>query len=94
MTCHNPRCLGNYDFDHIAFFAIKRFVEGCNTMELLGAAKSELEKEEIALVCCLHLDDDAIGDLNLCCESPETCKAITCRKKLKTLIRERLAENS
>jgi hypothetical protein len=42
--------MGNYDFDHIAFFAKKRFVEGCNTIELLGAAKTEREKEEIALV--------------------------------------------
>jgi hypothetical protein len=84
--------LGNYDFDHIAFIAIKRFVDGCNTMELLGAAKTEREKEEIVLVSLLHLDDDAIGDFNLCCNSPEQCKAIICRNKLKNLIKEKLAK--
>ena len=51
MVCHNLGCLGNYDFDHIAFFARKRFVEGCNTVTLLEQAESECEKEEIALVC-------------------------------------------
>ncbi len=90
MHCQNPRCMGNYDFDHIAFFAIKRFVEGCNTIELLGAAKSEREKEEIALVCLLHLEDDAIRDLKLCCIYAEQCKAIDCRDRLKKLIKKKL----
>ena len=93
MPCHNPRCMGNYDFDHIAFFAIKRFVEGCNTIELLDAAKSEREKEEIALVCLLHLEDDEIRDLQLCCNYAEKCKAINCRNKLKKMIKEELRNN-
>lgn len=91
MTCHNPRCLGNYNFDNIAFFAIKRFVEGCNTMELLDTAKSEREKEEIVLVSLLHLDDDALGDFNLCCKSPGRCQTINCRNKLKRMISDKLA---
>ena len=94
MPCHNPRCMGNYDFDHIAFFAIKRFVEGFNTIELLGAAKTEREKEEIALVCLLHIEDDAIRDLQLCCKYGGQCKAINCRNKLKKMIEEKLAETS
>ena len=55
MTCQNPRCLGNYDFDQIAYFAKKRFVEGFNTVALLEQAGSEREKEEIALVCLLDV---------------------------------------
>lgn len=90
MPCHNPRCMGNYDFDHIAFFAKKRFVEGCDTIELLGAAKTEREKEEIALVCLLHLDDDVIQDLQLCCRYAGKCKTINCREKLKKMIEEEL----
>ena len=90
MTCQNPRCMGNYDFDHIAYFAKKRFVEGCNTIELLGAAKTEREKEEIALVCLLHLEDDAIRDLRLCCKYAGKCKAINCRDRLKKMIEDEL----
>lgn len=90
MLCQNHRCMGNYDFDHIAFFAIKRFVEGCNTIELLGAAKTEREKEEIALVCLLHLEDDTIRDLHLSCTYSGQCKAINCRDKLKKLIAKKL----
>jgi len=88
MSCQNPRCMGNYNFDHIVFFAKKRFVEGCNTMELLDAAKTEREKEEIALVCLLHLEDDAILDLKLSCKYAGQCQAIHCRDKLKKMILE------
>lgn len=82
MSCHNPGCLGNYDFNHIAFFAKKRFVEGCSTIELMKAAKSEQEKEEIALVSLLDVDDGQIRDLQLCCKYAKQCKAINCRDKL------------
>ena len=90
MVCHNPGCLGNYDFDHIAFFARKRFVEGCNTVTLLEQAESECEKEEIALVCLLDVEDDKIQDLQLCCRHVGRCKVIDCRDKLKIMIKEEL----
>ncbi len=85
MACHNPRCLGNYDFDHIAFFAIKRFVEGYNTITLLEQAESECEKEVIALVCLLDVEDNKIRDLGLSCGH-----VIDCRDKLKIMIEEEL----
>ena len=90
MSCQNPRCMGKYDFDHIAFFAIKRFVEGWKTVDLLGSARSEQEKEEIALVCLLHLDDNAIDDFHLCCNYSGHCKTISYRNRLKKLIREKI----
>jgi hypothetical protein len=90
MACDNPGCLGNYDFDHIAFFARKRFVEGCSTVTLLEQAKSEREKEEIALVCLLDVEDNKIRDLQLCCRHADHCKVIDCRDKLKKIIEEEL----
>jgi hypothetical protein len=90
MFCHNPRCMGNYDFNHIAFFAKKRFVEGCNTIELMEAAESEREKEEIALVCLLDVEDGQIRDLQLCCRHAGRCKAIDCREELIKIIEEEL----
>lgn len=92
MSCHNPRCMGKYDFDKIAFFAKKRFVEGYNTIELLEAAESEREKEEIALVSLLDVEDDEIQDLQLSCKHAGQCKVIDCRDKLKKLIAKELMD--
>ncbi len=91
MGCHNPRCLGNYDFEHIAFYARKRFVEGCDTVSLLEQASSECEKEEIALVSLLDVADNEIRDLKLSCIHADRCKVMDCREKLKKMIEEDLA---
>jgi hypothetical protein len=91
MVCRNPGCLGNYDFDHIAFYARKRFIEGCDTVALLRQAKSEREKEEIALVCMLDVDDDCIRDMKLSCRYAGQCAVTTCRAKLKKMIEAELA---
>lgn len=94
MACRNPGCLGNYDFEHIAFFAKKRFVEGYNTVTLLEQAESECEKEEIALVCLLDIEDDMIRDLQLSCSHADACKVIDCRDKLKKMIEAELAHRT
>ena len=86
MVCHNPGCLGNYDFDHIAYYARKRFIEGFNTITLMEHADSEREKEEIALVCLLDVEDDEIKELNLSCKYSSTCKVTNCREKLRKMI--------
>ncbi len=90
MACYNPACLGNYDFERIAFFARRRFVEGCNTIALLEQAKSECEKEEIALVSLLDVSDDKIRDLQLSCRYAGQCKVMDCRDKLRNMIKEDL----
>lgn len=82
MPCNNPGCMGNYDFDHIVFFAKKRFIEGYSTIELMKIAKSEQEKEEIVLVCLLDVDNGKIQDLQLSCKHSGQCKTIDCRDKL------------
>ena len=92
MYCQNPRCMGKYDFDHIAFFAIKRFVEGWKTIDLLGTARNEREKEEIALVCLLHLDDDAMDEFHLCCDCNGKCMTLNYRERLKKLISEKTGQ--
>ncbi len=92
MACRNPGCLGNYDFEHISFFARKRFVEGHHTIELLAQAKSEREKEEITLVSLLDVEDDVIRDLQLSCTHAGECKVKNCRELLKQMIEKELAE--
>lgn len=91
-ACRNPGCLGNYDFDDIAYYAMKRFVEGCNTVDLMEAAGSQREREKIALVSLLDLADDKIRDLELCCGHAGQCKVIDCREKLKTMIEGELGK--
>ena len=90
MVCHNPGCLGNYDFDHIAYYARKRFIEGFNTIALMEQANSEREKEEIALVCLLDVEDDKIKELQLSCKHSTTCQVTNCRTKLRKMINEEL----
>lgn len=90
-SCHNPGCLGNYDFQDIARFAKKRFIDGFDTITLLEQAASTREKEEIALVCMLDVDDDVIRDLRLNCIHATECKVTNCRDKLKRMIEVDLA---
>ena len=94
MTCSNPECMGNFNFNHIADFAVKRFVEGLSTIDLMKRARSELEKEEIALVSLLDLDDENIRKLELCCQHAKNCSAINCREKLRLLVEKKLLERA
>jgi hypothetical protein len=83
--------MGNYDFEDIAHYARKRFIEGFDTVTLLGQAKSKREKEEIALVCLLDVEDDLVQDLRLDCRHAGECKATDCRDRLKRIIERDLA---
>ena len=94
MTCHNPGCLGNYDFDHIARYARKRFIEGYNTVELLEQARSEREREEIALVCMLDIEDEQIRDLQLSCKYNGQCKKTNCRDMLRKMIQDEIKKQT
>ncbi|HHJ17200.1 MAG TPA: hypothetical protein ENJ80_10935 [Gammaproteobacteria bacterium] len=90
MVCRNPGCLGHFDFENIANFARKRFVEGCSTVALLQQACSVREKQEIVLVSLLDVEDDQIRDLKLSCSYDGQCKVMDCRDKLKKLIQNEL----
>ena len=94
MACQNPGCMGNYNFDNIVFYAKKRFIEGWKTIDLLKAAKSECEKEEIALVSLLDIEDNEIQDLQLSCKLSKSCKTIDCRAKLKKMIKAELVNKT
>ncbi len=91
MTHRNPDCLGHYDFDRIAYYARKRFVEGCSTIDLLLQAETEQEKEEIALVAMMDLDDKSVDNIKLYCKHSEKCQVTNCRKVIKRLIENGLA---
>jgi len=86
MINRSPGCFGNYDFDRIAYFAKKRFVDGSSTISLLQQARSDTEREEIALVCMLDVEDEVVLDVELDCRYADECKVTNCRDKLRKLI--------
>lgn len=90
-TYINPKCMGSYDFEHIACFARKRFVEGFDTVSLLQQARSQREKEEIALVCMLDVEDEFVRNLKLNCRHAIECEVTDCRDRLRELIERDLA---
>ena len=94
MACQNPGCMGNYNFDNIVFYAKKRFLEGYQTIDLMEAATSENEKEEIALVSLLDIEDNEIQDLQLSCNLSKLCRTIDCRDKLKKIIKDGLVNKT
>jgi len=92
MVDRNPGCFGDYDFDKITYFARKRFIDGVSTIKLMSEAKSETEKEEIALVCMLDVEDEVVLDIQLDCRYADECKVTNCRDKLRRLIEHEIAE--
>jgi len=84
--------MGKYDFEHIAEYARKRFVEGFDTVEMLNQAKTRREKEEIALVCMLDVEEEFVRNLQLYCRYAEACVVTDCRDRLKELIERGLAD--
>jgi len=86
------RCPGNYDYDRIAYFAKRRFVEGFNTAALLEQAVADREKEEISLVCLLDVEGDKVRDLQICCTHSRLCKVVDCRDRLKGIIEGELGQ--
>ncbi len=90
MVSHIPECMGDYDFDKIVFFAKKRFIEGCSTIELMQAAKTQREREEIALVSLLHVANDKIQEIELSCKHASQCQVMDCREQLKNKITEEI----
>ena len=92
MAYYRQGCLGNYDFEHIASHAKRRFVDGQDTVTLLQQAASEREREEIALVCMMDIEDQQILDLELRCRHAERCHVTDCRERLQSMIEGMLAD--
>ena len=93
MANRSPGCFGHYDFAQIAKFAKKRFIEGYDTVSLLQQAKNDTEREEVALVCLLDVEDKYVLDINLKCRHAKNCNVTNCRDKLRKLIENELSHS-
>lgn len=93
VSYKQPGCLGRYNFEHIVRFAEMRYVEGYNTIDLMQQARSDTEREEVALVCMLDIKDDLVRNIQLNCRYARKCKVTNCRSILKRLIEAELKLN-
>lgn len=90
MAYGTPDCMGYYNFEHIVQFAKMRFIDGHSTIHLLLQARSDIEREEVALVCMLDIDDDIVTNIELSCRYSRQCQVKNCRDRLRNLIEARL----
>ena len=88
MPCQNPDCIRQYDFDHIAFYARKRYVEGVSTIVLMCNAKTESEKVLIVLASLPDLDDDNIRQLKPYCSAECQRLMFDLRDRLKLMMKQ------
>jgi len=86
----NAYCLGNYDFDKIALYARKRFIEGSNLLDLFMNTQSHRERQEIALVSRLSTENAIVEELELACPYTEQCKVTNCHVRIKEIIENSL----
>lgn len=86
MACTNSHCVCNSDFERIAFYARRRFLEGIDTITLMQQAINEQEKREIAYAALLDLDDDSIRELNLLACDNSGCRADSYRQELQQML--------
>ncbi len=92
MPCQHPGCIRKYDFDHIASYARKRYVEGTSTIVLLCNAKTECEKTLIVLASLLDLDDDSIRELKPFCSGKCQRLMFDLRDHLKLMLEQECPE--
>ena len=92
MPCKHLGCMRKYDFDRIAFYARKRYVEGISTIVLLSNAKTECEKALIVLASLLDLDDDRIRELKPYCSAQCQRLMFDLRDQLKSMIEQECAD--
>ena len=91
MPCHDPGCIRQFDFEHIAHYARKRYVEGISTIVLLTNARTETEKSLIALASLLDLDDDKIRELKPYCSGKCQQMMFDLRDRLRLMIEQECA---
>lgn len=83
MTTETSKCLYDLNFNHLAYYAHKHYIEGVQTIELMEQAGSDREKEEIALVALL----DVQGDMNIVLSQHQSQTEIGRLSDLKRVLR-------
>jgi hypothetical protein len=93
MPCKNPGCAKYFDFEQIAYYARKRYVEGISTIALLCNAKSEHEKVLIVLASLPDFDDESIRGLKPYCRDECQCEMLQLRDRLNEMLRSEVPDS-
>ncbi|MBE9536993.1 MAG: hypothetical protein IMF07_07400 [Proteobacteria bacterium] len=79
-------CFCKYSINKLADVARGKFVEHRSTIDLMESAKSETEKDEVAIVSLFDVDDETLVELMKNKLEDERCSVVSCRKMLKRQI--------
>jgi hypothetical protein len=88
MPCQSLACIRQVEFDRIAYYARRRYIEGVSTIVLLCAAESESEKTLIVLASLLDLEDENIRELKPYCSHQCQRLMFDLRDRLKSMIEQ------
>ncbi len=86
MACQNPGCIKQIDYQRVAHYARKRYVDGIATIVLLCAARAEDEKKLIVLASLLDIDDDKFRELMPSCNHKCQRRMFGLRDRLRTMV--------
>ncbi len=90
MICRNPGCVRRYDYDSVAYYARKRYLEGIATIVLLREAQTDDERRMVVLASLLDVDDDTLRELMKACGRGCRCQMLEMRTRLRFMLhRER-----
>jgi hypothetical protein len=89
MTCRNPGCMKQTDYDRVAYYARKRYLDGVATIVLLCEARTEDDKRMIVLASLLDVDDDKLHDLMPGCGPRCRCQMREMRARLRFMIHQK-----
>ncbi len=81
-------CFGKYDIRELLPIVEKKFVDGLSTVELLKEAQNDEEKDKVAIVALLDLDDETV--MNLLSDNKNgdaNFHILSCRNRLKKTLR-------
>lgn len=86
MACQSTGCVKRYQYERVAHYARKRYVEGIATVVLLCRARAEDEKQLIVLASMLDVDDEKFQELMPSCNCRCRHRMLEFRERLRIML--------
>ena len=88
MICRNPGCISQCDYQSVAYYARRRYLEGIATVVLLREARNKDEKRMIVMASLLDVDDDTMRELMKGCDRGCLCRMLDMRTRLRFMLHQ------